>query len=164
MIWCLISGAIHIIWEGSWSIVAPRLTQDQGGWWRFWTLYGRADARYLHADPFIRVLELFTGTVVGVLQLWCGLQFWRRRNLGAATITLLIVSIMELYGTVMYVGSEMLNHWANLDTTSFVHTWIMFVGLNLPWAIFPTWCVYQILTQQRQGPGWRASTSSPATP
>lgn len=40
-------------------------------------------------------------------------------------MVLLIASVMEVYGTILCLGSEMLNHWANVDTKSLVHTWVM---------------------------------------
>jgi len=34
------SGAVHILWEGTWSVVAPLLLSDssQRGSWLYWTL------------------------------------------------------------------------------------------------------------------------------
>ncbi|MDB4965239.1 MAG: hypothetical protein JWN44_928 [Myxococcales bacterium] len=147
IIWSLVSGFIHVFWEGAWSVAAPYLQTPaaQHGWRLYWTLYGAADARYVHADPFIRILELVTGTIVAALNVWAAYQVWRRRKMTEAMMALLIVSVMEVYGTMMYFGSEMLNHWANLDTSSFVHTWIMFFGLNALWFLFPGWCIYEIV-------------------
>lgn len=147
ILWSLVSGTIHAVWEGTWSLVAPLLRSSgaQHGWWLYWTLYGRADARYVHSDPFIRILELVTGTVVAGLNIWVALQFWRRRRQQAATVALLVVSVMEIYGTIMYFGSELMNRWANVDTSSFVHTWLMFFGLNVLWLLFPGWCLYEII-------------------
>ena len=148
IVWSLLSGIIHTVWEGTWSVAAPWLTAPSArhGWMQYWTLYGLADARYLHADPFVRVLELVTGTVVAALNLACAGSFLRRRSGRGTLIALLIVSVMEVYGTILYFGSEMLNHWRNLDTGSFVHTWLMFFGLNALWLVFPGWCIYEIIS------------------
>lgn len=148
--WSLLSGIIHIVWEGAWSLAAPWLTaaSAQHDWRIYWTLYGRADARYVHADPFIRTLELVTGTIVAVLNLWCAYRFWRGRGRGAATLGLFAASVMEVYGTLLYFGSELFNNWANVDTASVVHTWIMFFGLNALWLLFPGWCIYEIIVAQ----------------
>jgi thiosulfate reductase cytochrome b subunit len=53
--------------------------------------------------------------------------------------------VMEVDGTLLYFGSEMLNGWRNVDTTSFVHTWLMFFGLNALWLLFPGWCIYELV-------------------
>ncbi|HEX3855566.1 MAG TPA: emopamil-binding family protein [Polyangiaceae bacterium] len=145
--WSIFSAFIHIFWEGAWSIAAPYLQTPAArhDWRLYWTLYGAADSRYLHADPFIRILELVTGTVVAGLNVWAAYQVWRRRKPISVMKALLIVSVMEVYGTVLYFGSEMMNGWANVDTKSFVHTWVMFFGLNALWLVFPGWCVYRIV-------------------
>jgi len=146
IVWSLVSGIIHIGWEGSWSLLAPWLAEPwaRHGWAQYWTLYGLADARYVHADPFVRILELVTGTIVAALNLGCAWSVLRQRNGRGTAIALLIASVMEVYGTILYFGSEMLNGWRNVDTGSFVHTWLMFFGLNTLWLIFPGWCIYEI--------------------
>ncbi|MDB4968643.1 MAG: emopamil binding protein [Myxococcales bacterium] len=150
VIWSLVSGLIHVLWEGAWVVAAPYLQTPAAlhDWRLYWTLYGFADHRYLHADPFLRVLELVTATVVAALNFWAAYQLSRRRNAASAMAALLVASVMEVYGTVLYFGSELFNHWADVDTTSFVHMWIMFVGLNALWVVIPGWCIYEILVYQ----------------
>ncbi|MGZ6496999.1 MAG: EXPERA domain-containing protein [Actinomycetota bacterium] len=147
--WSLFSGIIHVVWELSWSLAAPLLRGPEArhGAKLFWTLYGLADYRYLHADPFVRALEFVTGTVVGTLNIWVAAMVWRRRRPAAATMALLIASVMEVYGTILYFGSELFGRFANVDTTSFVHTWVMFFGLNALWLLFPGWCIYEIVSR-----------------
>lgn len=147
IVWSLVSGLIHLLWEGTWSVAAPYLqsTAARHDWRLLWTLYGTADFRYVHADPFVRILELVTGTVVAALNLYVAHRLWKRRHVERALLALLVVSVMEVYGTMLYFGSEMLHHWANVDTSSFVHTWIMFFGLNALWFVFPGWCIYELV-------------------
>ncbi|MCU1278941.1 MAG: Ebp [bacterium] len=171
LVWSLVSAFIHVFWEGAWSIAAPYLqsTAAQHDWRLYWTLYGVADYRYVHADPFIRILELVTGTIVAALNVWAAYHVWRRRNPAAVMSALLIVSVMEVYGTILYFGSELLNHFANVDTGSFVHTWIMFFGLNALWLIFPGWCIYEIVgskspaRQRGSAPAGAFETAEPTT-
>jgi hypothetical protein len=145
--WSLVSGLVHLLWEGTWSVAAPRLQTlaARHDWRLYWTLYGAADYRYVHADPFVRILELVTGTIVAALNLYVAYNFWKRRRVASAMVMLLIVSVMEVDGTLLYFGSELLNHWANVDTKSFVHTWLMFFGLNALWLAFPGWCIYNLV-------------------
>ena len=147
ILWSFISGFIHVAWEGTWSVAAPYLQTPaaQHDWRLYWTLYGLADYRYVHADPFVRILELVTGTIVAALNFYASYHIWKQRQVPKAMMALLVVSVMEVYGTVMYFGSEWLNRWANLDTQSFVHTWVMFVGLNALWFAFPGWCIYALV-------------------
>lgn len=158
VIWSAISGFVHLLWEGSWSLMAPALQSPAAlhDWRIVWTVYGRADSRYLHADPFVRALELFTGTIVAGLNLWAAWSFARRRGERAATLALVTASIMEIYGDCLYFGSEWLDGWSHVDTHSALHLWVMFVGLNVLWFIFPGWCLWEIVQQKPGGP--RAQT------
>lgn len=146
IVWSLASGLTHATWELGWCFAAPYLASPaaRAGWARLWAIYGRADARYLHGDPFVLALELCTGLVASSLNLWVSWHVWRRRRVAGALVALLVVSVMEAYGTVLYFGSELFNHFANVDTTSAVHTWLMFVGLNALWLTFPGWCIYEL--------------------
>ena len=144
IIWSLLSGIVHFTWELSWCIVSTQLASPQAlhGWRRIWSLYGVADRRYLYADSFILILEVLTATVGGALNFYVVHQA-RRRRLQRATVALLIVSVMEVYGTLMYLGSEVFTRFANVNTASFVDTWLKFFGLNLLWVVFPGIFIYE---------------------
>ena len=144
IIWSLVSGVVHFTWELSWCIVSRHLASPAAlhGWRRIWSLYGVADRRYLNADSFILILEVVTATVGGALNFYVVFQA-RRRRLQQATIALLIVSVMEVYGTLMYLGSEVFTRFANVNTASFVDTWLKFFGMNLLWVIFPGIFIYE---------------------
>jgi hypothetical protein len=160
--WSFVSGFIHLAWEGSWSVAAPYLQTPaaQHDWRLYWTLYGFADYRYIHADAFVRCLEFVTGTVVAGLNFYACYYIWKRRRLARAKIALLVVSVMEVYGTILYFGSELVNHWANVDTRSFVHTWVMFFGLNALWFVFPGWCIYTLVVEYTAARAPRAGALS----
>lgn len=144
IIWSLVSGIVHFSWELGWCLVSRHLASPDAlhGWRRIWSLYGVADRRYLHADSFILVLEWITATVGGFLNFYVVVQA-RRRKLMHATVALLIVSVMEVYGTLMYLGSEWFTSFANVNTASFVDAWLKFFAVNLLWVIFPGIFVYE---------------------
>ena len=144
IVWSLVSGIVHFSWELGWCLVSRHLATPEAlhGWRKIWSLYGVADRRYLHADSFILVLEWITATVGGFLNFYVVVQA-RRRKLGHAIVALLIVSVMEVYGTLMYLGSELFTHFANVNTASFVDSWIKFFAVNLLWVIFPGIFVYE---------------------
>jgi hypothetical protein len=112
------------------------------GWRQIWSLYGVADRRYLNADSFIEVLEWVTATVGGFLNFYVVVQAYRRK-LQHATVALLLVSLMEVYGTVMYLGSEWFTNFANVHTASFVDAWLKFFAVNMLWVVFPGIFVYE---------------------
>ena len=144
IIWSLVSGIVHFSWELGWCLVSRHLATPDAlhGWRKIWSLYGVADRRYLHADSFILILEWITATVGGFLNFYVVVQA-RRRKLMHATVALLIVSVMEVYGTLMYLGSELFTNFANVNTASFVDTWVKFFATNLLWVIFPGIFVYE---------------------
>ena len=163
--WSFVSGLVHLVWEGTWSVAAPYLQSPaaQHGWRRYWTLYGSADFRYVHADPFVRILELVTGTLVAALNLYAAHGLWKRRHVPRAMMALFIASVMEVDGTLLYFGSAMLDHWRSVDTASFVHTWLMFFGLNALWLLFPGWCIYELVRfYAGERPGALAPAPAPA--
>ena len=144
IIWSLVSGIVHFTWELGWCVVSRHLSTPAAlhGWRRTWSIYGVADRRYLDADSFILVLEWVTATVGGFLNFYVVVQA-RRRRLMHATVALLIVSVMEVYGTIMYLGSEWFTNFAHVHTASFVDTWLKFFGTNILWVIFPGIFVYE---------------------
>jgi len=144
IIWSLVSGIVHFTWELGWCLVSRHLSTPDAlhGWRRLWSLYGVADRRYLNADSFIEVLEWVTATLGGFLNFYVVVQA-RRRRLRAATVALLIVSVMDVYGTVMYLGSEWFTNFANVHTASFVDTWVKFFAINLLWVVFPGIFIYE---------------------
>lgn len=144
IVWSLVSGLVHFTWELGWCVVSRHLATPDAlhGWRRIWSLYGVADRRYLHADSFILVLEWLTATIGGALNFYVVIEALRRR-LQRATVALLIVSVMEVYGTLMYFGSELFTGFANVNTVSFVDTWLKFCGMNLLWVVFPGIFIYE---------------------
>ena len=144
IVWSLVSGIVHFTWELGWCLVSRHLATPDAlhGWRRIWSLYGVADRRYLNADSFILILEWITATLGGFLNFYVVVQA-RRRRLQQATVALLLVSVMEVYGTLMYLGSELFTHFANVHTASFVDAWIKFFAVNLLWVIFPGIFIYE---------------------
>ena len=51
-------------------------------------------------------------------------------------------AVVHIYSTSLYYGSEILESLPNVDTTSFLDTWIKFGLANLPWLIFPWFVLY----------------------
>jgi hypothetical protein len=144
IIWSLVSGLVHFTWELGWCFVSRHLSTPDAlhGWRRIWSLYGVADRRYLNADSFIEILEWVTATVGGFLNFYVVVQA-SRRKLRHALVALLLVSLMEVYGTVMYLGSEIFTGFANVNTASFVDTWLKFFAVNMLWVVFPGYFVYE---------------------
>jgi cholestenol delta-isomerase len=148
--WSIFAG-LAVLWDFSWCFVFRRM-QSAGidhDWRIVWAVYGKADDRYLHGDRYLLTLEFITG-LCSLLNFYVVHQL-RRGTRERALVALFAVSIMEIYGALIYFGSEALNHFANVDTASFVHTWLMFVGMNALWLIFPGWCIYEVVAELARG-------------
>jgi hypothetical protein len=141
--WALFAG-LTVLWDFSWCFVSSALRRpDLGGWWRIWTVYGQIDRRYLQADPWLLSLEIMTGLFCPALNYYFVHQLLRRRE-QKARVALLVVSVMEVYGTVMYFGSELSSGLAHVDTSR-VLAMIVFFGLNSLWLVFPGCCIYLLV-------------------
>jgi cholestenol delta-isomerase len=148
--WSVFAG-LAVLWDFSWCFVFRQM-QSAGidhDWRIVWAVYGKADDRYLHGDRYLLTLEFITG-LCSLLNFYVVHQL-RRGTRERALVALFAVSIMEVYGALIYFGSEALNHFANVDTASFVHTWLMFVGMNALWLIFPGWCIYEVVAELARG-------------
>jgi len=162
-IWMWASGITHLTWELSWCfanvwldthygpLVAGGLTpeaveaiyaqcqNDPVGW--IWATYGAADGRYLNSDSFIVPMEWVTAVIGGPMT---GYALWltAKKHLRKAAAWILIVSVMELYGTVLYYTTEVFNDFQFVDTSSFYNLWVRFIGLNSIWVVFPSLSIY----------------------
>lgn len=98
--WALFSG-LAVLWDFSWCFVSSALRRpDLVGWWRIWAVYGQIDRRYLQADPWLLSLEFMTGLFCPALNYYFVHQLLHRRE-QKARVALLVVSVMEAYGTVL---------------------------------------------------------------
>ncbi len=154
VIWWSTFAGLAVLWDLSWCFVFRALQSPEidHGWRRIWALYGQVDRRYLQADPWLLVLEIVTGLFGSTLNFYLVYQLLRGRQ-RRARVALLVVSVMEIYGTVMYWGSEIVNHFAHVDTSSWLRTLVLFVGLNSLWLIFPGWCIYHLVAEYSASQG-----------
>lgn len=141
-IWLLISGIAHVTWELSWCFVHPYLhdVTEKDKWAWIWWAYGVADRRYLISDSATVILEWVTAVVGGPLTLYA--FYILKRNTRQAGLCILITSLMDLYGAILFFGTEALNGFSNIDTEHFVNFWIKFWGLNSLWVFFSIFCIY----------------------
>jgi hypothetical protein len=101
-----------------------------------WWTYGVADARYLLADPFVVFMEGVTALVGAPLEI-LALALYYRGRLRAAALVAVIVAVTQLYGTVLYFGTEALAGFVHIDWANPVNLWVKFIGLNALWLVMP---------------------------
>lgn len=164
--WLLISGLTHVTWELSWCLMHSRLhdvgPEDTWAW--FWWIYGVADRRFLTSDPFVVAREWMCALVEGPANLVLAYLMWRKRALAAASLALIVVSTMEITGTVLYIAAEAVNGFRNINP-SFVDFWVKFVLLASFWIVVPAVSVVSAAFALRERrPAEPAAAETPPVP
>lgn len=73
-----------------------------------------------------------------------GLFLWYRskgRDLRGVWLCM-ATAVVHLYSASLYYLSEIVDGLPNVDTTSFLDTWIKFGLANAPWVVFPWVVIY----------------------
>ena len=93
--------------------------------------------RYAEATPTLLMMEVLSvvNGAIGAL----GLTLWYRsrgRDL-RAVLLFMAMAVVHLYSTSLYYGGEILAGLPNVDTSSFLDSWIKFGLANASWLVFP---------------------------
>ena len=142
MIWFGITFTTHLTWELAWVLLRERIIAAPAEIWSYpwWAYIDGGDARYASDSGQLITLESLTALVgvLGFSALWL-----RHRSSGqnpTATLMLMATAVAHIYGTSLYFGSETLDGFPNVDTTSFVDCVLKFWILNGIWLAMP-WAV-----------------------
>jgi hypothetical protein len=106
--WALTCGVLCVFWQGEYAVFNSWMTKsDPDDHWflRGWSIYARADKRYLLSDAFIVSMEGLSALVLGPLLLWfawCVLQRRPERDVCG-----ILVSSLQLYTYTMYFATAM---------------------------------------------------------
>jgi len=142
MIWFGVTFTTHLTWELAWVLLHERIINAPDAIWSYpwWAYIDGGDARYASASGQLLTLESLTALVgvLGFSALW--LRHWSQGTNPTATLILMATAVAHLYGTCMYFGSEMLDGFPHVDTTSFVDCVLKFWLLNGIWLLMP-WAV-----------------------
>jgi hypothetical protein len=142
MVWFGITFTTHLTWELAWVLLRKRIIAAPDAIWSYpwWAYIDGGDARYASGSSQVIMIESLTA-LVGVLGF--GALWLRHRSNGQnplATLMLMATAVAHIYGTCMYFGSEVLDGFPNVDTTSFVDYALKFWVLNGIWLVMP-WAV-----------------------
>jgi len=138
----VVSYLTHLTWELGWLVLHDQIAAARNAAWAYpwWAYIDGGDARYASASGQLLTLESLTALVgvLGFSALW--LRHWSQGTNPTATLILMATAVAHLYGTCMYFGSEMLDGFPHVDTTSFVDCVLKFWLLNGIWLLMP-WAV-----------------------
>lgn len=132
--WFLLCAAVHGGLEGFFSLRHRDLAADTGLLADIWKEYAKADSRYMTSDDFTVVMETVTAWAWGPLSFLTFLALLRDHP--SRYVLQLIVSLGQLYGDVLYFGTEWLAGWTHSDPHP-LYFWGYFVALNALWLLLP---------------------------
>ncbi|KAI5862930.1 Emopamil-binding protein [Durotheca rogersii] len=102
---------------------------------RLWMVYAKADRRWAGADLSVISLELLTVFVAGPLAVAVCAAL--ARGSPRASVLMLVVATMELYGGWVTFCPEWLTASGNLDTANPLYLWVYLVFFNGLWVALP---------------------------
>lgn len=144
MLFMIVSYATHLSWELGWLLFHDAIAAAREAAWAYpwWAYIDGGDLRYAQAPPTLLAMEVLSvanGTI-GVL----GLVLWHRSGQRdpRAILLLMATAVVHLYSASLYYGSEILAGLPNVDTSSFLDSWIKFGLANAPWIVFPWLVLY----------------------
>jgi len=148
----------HLSWELGWVVMRDAIAASPDAPWAYawWAYIDGGDARYATDNVNLFVMEILSVTngAVGILALVSYLRS------GRSSLTAMLImgatAVVHLYSASLYYLTELLAGLPNVDTSSFVGTYIKFGLANLPWLVCP-WLVFwwlkeKLVTSPRSGP------------
>ncbi len=144
LLFLIVSAVTHLSWELVWLVWHETIEVSRDAAWAYpwWAYIDGGDMRYAHATPTLLVMEALS--VINGCIAATGLVLWYRSRGDdfRAPLLFLATAVVHLYSTSVYFGSEIIEGLPNVDTTSFLDTWIKFGLANAPWITFPWFVLY----------------------
>ncbi len=154
----ILSYVTHLTWELTWVLSHDAIAAGRDAAWAYpwWAYIDGGDLRYVNPSSdflMIEMLSVANGTV-GAIGLFRLFRSGFRDRLGVQMC--MATAVVHLYSASWYFGSEILAGLPNVNTASFLDTWIKFGLLNAPWLVFPWFVLYwgsQLLESLDRKPG-----------
>ncbi len=144
LVFMVVSYLTHLTWELGWLVAHDAIALGRDAAWAYpwWAYIDGGDMRYAEAPATLIGMEILSviNGLVGVVGLTLWLRSGRRDRRGV--VLCMATAVVHLYSASLYFLSEMLDGMPNVDTTSFLDTWIKFGLANAPWLVFPWFVLY----------------------
>lgn len=161
LVFMVVSYFTHLSWELVWLLFHDAIAASRDAAWAYpwWAYIDGGDLRYAQAPANLVMMEVLS--VTNGLMGATGLVLWFRsaRTDARGLLLCMATAVVHLYSTSLYYGGEILAGLPNVDTTSFLDSWIKFGFANLAWLIFPWFVLYwgwRRLAEQLAASGARA--------
>jgi hypothetical protein len=147
----------HLSWELGWLMLRERIAASPDALWSYpwWAYIDGGDFRYASPSIHLVVMELLSVVHgwVGAIALTVYLRSGRRS--GAAVVVFVASGAIHLYSASLYYLTELLDGMRNVDTSSFVATYVKFGLANAPWVVVPGfvfwWARQKLLRAEQAG-------------
>ena len=138
IMWFVLSGAIHIFFEGYYTMNFATLGSKQTWIGQMWKEYAFSDSRYLTNDSFVLCMETITAVLWGpgcmVIAAMIMLRHPMRFPLQC------IVSVGQIYGDALYYATCYFTHYTtgvSYSRPEAYYFWFYFVFMNFIWIVIP---------------------------
>lgn len=138
IMWFVLSGAIHIFFEGYYAANYATLGSKQTLLGQMWKEYAFSDSRYLTKNSFVLCVESITAL------------FWGPGSLLVAGLVVarhpmryplqMLVSMGQFYGDVLYYATSFFDHYTagiSYSRPEAFYFWFYFILMNFFWIIIP---------------------------
>ncbi|KAH6702064.1 Emopamil binding protein-domain-containing protein [Leptodontidium sp. MPI-SDFR-AT-0119] len=134
----IVAGAIHLCFEGYFSVNHTRMAPAQDLFGQLWKEYALSDSRYLTSDPFVLCMETVTAFTWGPMCFF--IAYFITSSNPLRHPLQIIVCVGQMYGLVLYYATAMFDHYYNAAAYSrpeFLYFWVYFFAVNFIWMVIP---------------------------
>jgi hypothetical protein len=133
----------HLTWELGWLAAHDAIGAHPEAPWAYawWAYIDGGDARYAHPTVTLLAMEGLSvaNGLIGAVALT---RFMRsQRTSRGAVLVLAGTAVVHLYSASLYYLTEVLDGLPNVNTASFIGTYVKFWLANAPWIVVP-WFVF----------------------
>nr|POE73049.1 3-beta-hydroxysteroid-delta(8),delta(7)-isomerase [Quercus suber] len=144
IMWFVLSGCIHIFFEGYYAAHFMSLGSSQSLIGQMWKEYAFSDSRYLTRDSFVMCMESVTAIFWGPGCLITAALVARRHPMRFPLQ--MIVSMGQFYGDVLYYATVAFDHillGVSYSRPEPFYFWCYFFFMNFIWIVIPGYLIYQ---------------------
>lgn len=139
ILWFGLTFTTHLTWELGWLVLHPQILAARYEPWAFawWMYIEGGDLRYATPSPLLLSIESLSvvNGLVGSSALWLR---WRSRGQSRAAIFMLMATgVVHIYSALLYLLTEVVAGYPNVDANSAVDLYIKFWLLNGLWIAMP---------------------------
>ncbi|PGH28220.1 hypothetical protein AJ80_00110 [Polytolypa hystricis UAMH7299] len=139
VLWFILSGAIHLFFEGYFVVNHTRMAPAQDFFGQLWKEYSLSDSRYLTSDPFVLCMETITAICWGPLSFL--LVYLILSGSSLRHPLQIIVSLGQIYGDILYYATSMFDHYYNglsYCRPEAYYFWCYYFFMNFIWIVIPS--------------------------